>query len=110
MTQSVLGAAARPSGDRGERTRPPRLPIVTLGISLSAFLALSFVLCILLGLVAPGWGMHQPWLQFYPGFVWLTPGSVLLGLVENVVYAWYVALVFGGLFNLVAAQIPERWD
>jgi hypothetical protein len=54
--------------------------------------------------------MHQPWLQFYPGFVWLTPGSVLLGLVENVVYAWYVALVFGGLFNLVAARIPEGWD
>jgi hypothetical protein len=79
------------------------IPIRVFGISLSAFLALSFVLCVLLGLVAPGWGMHQPWLQFFPGFVWLTQGSVLLGLAESVAYAWYVALVFGGLFNLVAA-------
>jgi hypothetical protein len=80
------------------------IPIRVFGISLSAFLALSFVLCVLLGLVAPGWGMHQPWLQFFPGFVWLTPGSVLLGLAESVAYAWYVALVFGGLFNLVATR------
>ena len=48
--------------------------------------------------------MHQPWLQFFPGFVWLTPGSVLLGLAESVAYAWYVALVLGGLFNLVATR------
>jgi hypothetical protein len=80
------------------------IPIRVFGISLSAFLALSFVLCVLLGLVAPGWGMHQPWLQFFPGFVWLTPGSVLLGLAESVAYAWYVALVLGGLFNLVATR------
>jgi hypothetical protein len=80
------------------------IPIRVLGISLSAFLALLFVLCVLLGLVAPGWGMHQPWLQFFPGFVWLTPGSVLLGLAESVAYAWYVALVLGGLFNLVATR------
>jgi hypothetical protein len=43
-------------------------------------------------------------LQFFPGFVWLTPGSVLLGLAESVAYAWYVALVLGGLFNLVATR------
>jgi hypothetical protein len=80
------------------------IPIRVFGISLSAFLALSLVLCVLLGLVAPGWGMHQPWLRFFPGFVWLTPGSVLLGLAESVAYARYVALVFGGLFNLVVAR------
>lgn len=86
----------------------PRIPIVALGISLSAFLALSFLLCILLGSVVQGWGMHQPWLQFFPGFVWLTPGSILLGLAESVAYAWYVAFVFGGLFNLVAARTAKE--
>lgn len=86
----------------------PCLPILATGTSLSAFFAISFLLCIALGLVAPDWGMHQPWLQFFPGFVWLTPGSVLLGLAESVAYAWYVALLFGGLFNFVAARAERR--
>jgi hypothetical protein len=108
MTRTAPDAADRLSGGQADRMYPLRLPIVTLGISLSAFFALSFVLCVLLGLVAQGWGMHQPWLQFFPGFVWLTPGSVLLGLAESVAYAWYVALAFGGLFNLVAAGTGGR--
>jgi hypothetical protein len=79
-----------------------------LGTSLSAFLAISFLLCVALGLVAPGWGMHQPWLQFLPGFTWLTWPSVLLGLAESVAYGWYVALVFVPLFNAASARLdPE---
>jgi hypothetical protein len=85
----------------------PRQPlsIVVLGTSLSMFLTISYLLCIALGLVAPGWGVHQAWLQFLPGFTWLTWPSFLLGLVESVAYGWYVALLFVPLFNAVDARL-----
>ena len=88
-------------------SRPPvvsRIPIMTLGLSLSLFLGLSFVLCVLLGLVLPDLGLHQPWLQFLPGFTWLTWPSFFLGLIESFAYGWYVALIFGPLYNLAAAR------
>jgi len=100
MTPSHLGPTfSHPAGGR-LALYPPRVPIVVLGMSLSAFLAVSYVLCVALGLVAQGWGLHQPWLQFLPGFTWL---SFLLGLVESALYGWYSALVLGWLFNRVAA-------
>jgi hypothetical protein len=81
-----------------------RLPLVPLGLSLSLFLAITYVLCILLGLVWPDAALHQPWLQFLPGFTWLTWRSFFLGLVEALAYGWYVALVFTPLFNFFASQ------
>ena len=94
--ESVRGVARAPNVGR--------IPIVALGWSLSLFLALSFVLCVLLGLVVPDFGLHQPWLQFLPGFTWLTWPSFLLGLIESFAYGWYVALVFGPLFNVFAGR------
>ena len=93
---------AHPAG-RPAALPGPRVPIAVLGASLSAFLATSYVLCVALGLVAPGWGLHQPWLQFLPGFTWLTWPSFVLGLVESAFYGWYAALLFGWLFNRFAA-------
>ncbi|WP_342236193.1 DUF5676 family membrane protein [Inquilinus sp. OTU3971] len=83
----------------------PHLPIVPLGLSLSLFLVISYALCILLGLIWPGGGLHQPWLQFLPGFTWLTWQSFLLGLVETFAYGWYAALLFGLLFNTFAGRL-----
>lgn len=79
------------------------IPIVPFGLSLSAFFAISYVLCILSGLVVPTWALHQPWLQFFPGFEWLTLQGFLIGLVEAIAYGWYVAVVFGALFNFFAS-------
>ena len=78
--------------------------LVTLGLSLSAFFAISFLGCLLLGLIVPDGGMHRPWLQFFPGFEWLTPWSVVLGLIWTQVYGWWTALAFGSLFNFFAAR------
>ena len=94
--ESVRGASRAPN--------VARIPIVALGLSLSLFLALSFTLCVLAGLVLPDWSLHQPWLQFFPGFTWLTWQSFLLGLIESFAYGWYVALIFGPLYNLFAAR------
>ena len=47
---------------------------------------------------------RNAWLQFLPGFTWLTWPSFFLGLVESIAYGWYVALLFGGLYNVAAAR------
>lgn len=94
--ENPRGAACAPA--------PTRIPVVALGLSLSLFLALTFVLCVLLGLVLPDWSLHQPWLQFLPGFTWLTWPSFLLGLIESFAYGWYVAVIFAPLYNLFAAR------
>jgi hypothetical protein len=83
----------------GNDTQTARLPLVPFALSLGGFFATSFLACILLGIVVPDGGMHRPWLQFFPGFEWLTIRGVLIGLVWSQVYAWWTALVFGSLFN-----------
>jgi len=84
---------------------PQRLPLVPLGLSLSLLLMISYVLRVVLGLIWPNVGLHQPWLQFLPGFTWLTWPSFFLGLVETFAYGWYIALVFTPLFNFFMAMV-----
>ncbi len=81
-----------------------RLAIVPLGLSLSSFLAITYVLCVLFGIFVSDRGMHQLLAQLIPGFAWITWPSFFIGLVWSVVYGWYVALVFGPLFNFYSAQ------
>jgi len=45
---------------------------------------------------------NRPWLQFFPGFEWLTLKGVIIGLVWTQVYAWWTAVVFGSAFNALA--------
>ena len=81
-----------------------RLRIVPVGMSVGLLFVISYVLCVALGLIWWEGGLHQPWLQFLPGFSWLSPGTFLLGLVESFAYGWYVALVFVPLFNFFSAR------
>ena len=76
-----------------------RLRLVPLGMSLGLFVVISFSLCVAFGLVVPCYGMHKPWLQFFPGFEWLSWRGFLIGLVESFGYGWYAALVFVPLYN-----------
>jgi len=111
MTGTTLSGDAGPTTEGARSLHgPSRIPLVPLGVSLSAFLAVNYLLCILLGGVGGwDWGLHQPWLQFLPGFTWLTWPSFFLGLAESVAYGWYTALLFGGLYNLALARLgPAR--
>ena len=83
----------------------PRLPVLAFGISLGLFLAFTYVLCVLFDLWFPDLAMNQVWAQMLPGFVWISWSSFFLGLIESFAYGWYVALVFGPLYNFVAARI-----
>ena len=80
-----------------------RIPLIAFGLSLGLFLAITYVLCVGFDLLFPGQAMYQTWLRLLPGFTWLTWPSFLLGLVESVAYGWYVALIFGPLFNFFAS-------
>ena len=82
-----------------------RLALIPMGLSLGLLLAISYVFCVGLGLIWWDAGLHQPWLQFLPGFTWLSWESFLLGLIESFAYGWYIALVFTPLFNAFNARL-----
>jgi hypothetical protein len=85
----------------------PRVPVLALGLSLGLFLAITYVLCVLFDLWFPGQAMYQTWLRLLPGYTWLTWPSFFLGLIESFAYGWYVALVFGPLYNFLAARLTR---
>lgn len=73
--------------------------------SLGLFASLTFVICVIYGLVMPE-PLHMT--QFLeitlPGFRWLSAGSFVLGLVETFLYGAYAGLAFTGIHNVV-----RRW-
>jgi hypothetical protein len=71
---------------------------IRLGLSLGTFLIIAYVACLALSLVVPDRGLHQVWLQLYPGFSWTLRG-VLLGLVESFVYGFFGGLIFALIYN-----------
>lgn len=91
-------------GRGSEANGAVRIPVFALGMSLGLFLAITFVVCVAFDLLFPGMAMNETWLRLLPGFTWLSWPSFLLGLVESFAYGWYVALIFGPLFNLFAAR------
>lgn len=82
----------------------PRVPVIALGLSLGLFLAFTFTLCVGFDLLFPGQAMYESWLRLLPGFTWLSWPSFFLGLAESFAYGWYVALIFGPLYNFFAAR------
>ncbi|MEQ9145605.1 MAG: DUF5676 family membrane protein [Parvibaculaceae bacterium] len=82
----------------------PRIPVIAFGMSLGLFLAVTFSLCVAFDLLFPGQAMYESWLRLLPGFTWLSWQSFFLGLAESFAYGWYVALVFGPLFNFFAMR------
>ncbi len=81
-----------------------RIPILALGTGLGTFFAVTFVLCVLFDLWLPALAMNPVWSPLLPGFTWISWPSFLLGLVESFAYGWYVALVFGPLYNFFVAK------
>lgn len=87
-----------------DAVKEPRVRVLRLALSLSLFFAITYSLCILFGILISARGIHELFPMIFPGFVWLTPGGFLAGLVSSFIYGWYAALVFGGLYNAFARQ------
>lgn len=83
-----------------------RIPITALAFSLSAFLAITFLLCVALGLLVSDIGTHAL-LQFFPRLSW-TDAGIHHGLIESLAYGFYSATVFGVLFNFFARRSGSR--
>ena len=101
------GTRARTTGIPLPAHRPATIPVLALGMGLSSFLVISYVLCVIGYLLFPGLPIdHAALAIFLPGFKLLSWSTFLLGLVESFGYGWYVALVFGPLYNFFVA----RWS
>jgi hypothetical protein len=68
--------------------------------SVASFAAISYVLCIAFGVLAPA-SVHAAWLleAMLPGFKWLSVGSFVLGLVEASLYGAWAGLLYSTLYN-----------
>ncbi len=89
------------------------LSIKTVGLSLSALFAATYVLCVLWDLAFPGWAMRQVWQGLFPGFDWSIVG-VFIGLAEIVLYSFYAAVVFVVVHNRlhrreIAGEPIRQW-
>jgi hypothetical protein len=104
-------AKSLPSGrdlQLGESAAGP-IPIVTLGMALSSFLACSYLICILGYLLLPALPVeHEALAIFLPGFTLLSWQSFALGLVESLAWGWYIAVLFGALYNFFAHRLAPR--
>lgn len=76
------------------------LNIRVLTWSLATFTTVSYVVCVVYGLIVPE-SFHM--VQFLeialPGFKWLSIGSFLIGLVESFLYGVYAGLVYTPIYN-----------
>jgi hypothetical protein len=83
------------------RRRDFMLNIRVVTWSLATFTTVSYVLCVVYGLIVPE-TLHM--VQFLeialPGFKWLTLGSFFIGLVESFLYGAYAGLVFTPIYNI----------
>jgi 2TM family of unknown function (DUF5676) len=105
MSQMQTVSGSRPRSDASDGIS---ISIVTLGLSLSVFFAISYVICIAGYLVAPGFPVQHAALSiFLPGFELLTWRSFFLGLVESFIWGWYIALVFGPLYNFFLRRVAR---
>jgi hypothetical protein len=82
------------------------LRFTPVALSLGLFLAITFTLCVIWGVIFPGFTTMQRGLEAaLPWFTWLSWGSFLLGLAESFLYGVYAAAVFVPLYNSI-----NRWS
>ena len=81
------------------------IPVLALGMALSLSLVITYMLCVIGYLVFPSLPIEHSALSiFLPGFTLLSWSSFILGLIETFGWGWYVALVFGPIYNFFAAR------
>ena len=68
--------------------------------SLAVFTTMTYLVCILYGLIVPARLHMTQFLEItLPGFTWLTASGFLIGLVESFLYGAYAGLVFTPIYN-----------
>src|SRR5262245_27950461 len=79
--------------------------ITVVGLSLSLFFVISYLLCLIGYLVFPGLPIYHAGLSiFLPGFRLLDWPSFFIGLVQSFAYGWYAAIILVSLYNFFAKR------
>lgn len=76
------------------------------GWTLSLFLLVSYLLCIVFGLVfSEQVHMHEAWAPLLPGFEWLTWPGFFAGAIGSFLYGWYISLLVVPLRHMISRRI-----
>jgi hypothetical protein len=82
------------------------LNIKIVSWSVGIFTLISFVLCVVYGLIVPPSLHMASFLEsILPAFKWLTFWGFWLGAIESFLYGVYVGLVFVPIYN----ALSRRW-
>ncbi|CAN7331470.1 hypothetical protein [Rhizobium sp. LjRoot258] len=99
MANTILHSVPEPSS-----ATPAHVSVPVLGATLAIFAIVSFLLCMLLGFVAPDWGLHRPWLQFYLGLTGFDLRSLALGIIQSVIFGGYAGALIAAIFNVISRR------
>jgi hypothetical protein len=103
MTQMQSASGSRP---KVQFDQAGALSIRALGLGLSLFFVISYLICIIGYLLLPGFPVQHGALSiFLPGFELLSWRNYFLGLAESFAWGWYIALVFGSLYNFFVRRL-----
>ena len=83
---------------------PHKISLMAFGHASSLLISISFVLCVLFGLLFPQNTMYEAWQPLLPGFEWLSWQSFFLGLVESYMYGWFITLIWVPLYNFFGSK------
>ena len=81
------------------------LSLKTWTLSAGCWMAITFAICVFGGVLVPSLPIpHRSLELLLPGFVWISPGSFVLGLVETFLFGVYAAWLFVTLHNFFARR------
>lgn len=81
------------------RLHSEKLSVLRLVVTLSTFMAISYVGCVVAGYFLPGLRGFMP-VSYFPGFTWEQPLTASLGVAWSIGFGAYVAALFGVLYNV----------
>jgi hypothetical protein len=86
-----------------------RLPFTPLAAAIVAVGEVAYVVCVAAGAIWPDeFGMKAFFPTLFPGFTWLDPPSLVLGLIEVALYGLAAAAVATVAWNAVVDRSGAR--
>jgi len=80
------------------------ISIGAVGHATSLLFAISFVLCVVVGLIVPAHNMSTLLQELLSGFQWISWKSFFLGLLESYGYGWYATLIWVPIYNVLVRR------
>ncbi len=78
-------------------------------IGLGIFAAISYLVCIIFGLIVPENFHMKDFLEIaIPGFQWLTAGSFFWGLLVSIFYGVYTGIIFSPVYNALYKRLSNE--